>query len=69
MRDVAGYSSDEVCAALEVTRPEPNVRAPPSSGRMSGMMRPSYGRGASSITSSTSPETPSTPRNTSCGAS
>jgi hypothetical protein len=51
------------------TRPEPNVRAAPSSSRISGMISPYSGRGASSITSSTSPSIPSTARSSSCGAS
>ena len=42
------------------TRPDPKVRAPPSSSRISGRISPYSGRGASSMTIATSPETPST---------
>jgi hypothetical protein len=47
----------------------PKVRPPSSSARKSGRTSPYSGRGASSMTRSTSPHTPSTLRNTSCGAS
>ena len=47
----------------------PNVFAPPSMARISGRTRPYSGRGTSSMTSSTEPDTPSTLRSTSCGAS
>jgi hypothetical protein len=65
---VASASSSGT-AERTATLPEPNVRAPPSSSRISGAIKPYSGRGASSITSATSPSTPSTPRRTSCGAS
>jgi hypothetical protein len=51
------------------TRPVPKVRAPPSSSRISGTISPYSGRGASSMTISTSPPRPSTARSSSCGAS
>ena len=46
----------------------PKVRPPSSSMRNSGRTSPYSGRGASSICSSTLPDTPSTRRSTSCGA-
>ena len=46
----------------------PKVRPPSSSMRNSGRTSPYSGRGASSICSSTRPDTPSTRRSTSCGA-
>ncbi len=49
--------------------PTPNVRAPPSSSRISGRISPYSGRGGELQLSSTSPDTPSTPRSSSCGAS
>ena len=50
-------------------RPDPNVRAPPSSSRIRGRISPYSGRTASSSVSSTSPDTPSTQRSSSWGAS
>ena len=47
----------------------PKVRPPSRSIRKSGRTSPYSVRGASSKRSSTSPETPSTLRNSSCGAS
>ncbi len=68
-RIVASSSTSSGTEERTETRPEPNVRAPPSSSRISGLMSPYSGRGASSMTISTSPSTPSSARSSSCGAS
>ena len=66
---IVASSTSSGTAEPTAIRPEPNVRAPPSSSRISGSISPNSGRGASSSSSSTSPLTPSIARSTSCGAS